>query len=110
MLVISLVFIVLLLILSGTKRKADRSDNFMELFMFLERAEERAREREAQLRERELELAATIREREDRREERMVAIFSTAMQQMQRPFVTHPPTFSNSHPYSQPFAANEHPI
>ena len=45
MLVISLVFIVLLLILSGTKRKADRSDSFMELFMFLEWAEERARER-----------------------------------------------------------------
>ena len=41
-----------LLILLGKKCKDDHSDNFMELFLFLECAEERASEREARMRER----------------------------------------------------------
>lgn len=63
--------------------------------------EERAAEREARMRERELEMEAKMREREDRREERMITLFSSAMQRMAH--FSPPPHSPNQSTYHQSF-------
>lgn len=73
----------------GQKRRREDTDVVSEVALIFQKMEEhaaereeRASEREARIRERELELEAKTREREDRREERIMSVFSAMMQQM----------------------------
>lgn len=59
-----------------------------ELEKALDRADDRAAEREMKMRRMELELESKMREREDQRDERMLSMFAGMMQQL----LTQPPT------------------
>ena len=74
------------------RSKRRNEDSIVEVVYALECAEqcavareERDAEREMRLRERELELLAQMREREERHEERMMSLFSSIMQHITMP-------------------------
>ena len=92
----------------GLKRK-QAATSLEELEKALDRADEKAAEREMKMRRMEFELESKMREREDQRDERMLSMFATMMQQllMQPPM---PQTYTASPYYgTQPQSFNAHP-
>ena len=87
----------------GCKRKqTSGSDSWVEsLAVVLDRAEERAAEREERMRTLELEMEEKMREREERRDMQFMSMFSALLQQIgpRSPFVQPPfPYQSSQHP------------
>ena len=67
---------------TGQKRKQDSDRVLASLVEVIERAEERASQREEKMRRMELEMEEKMREREDRYEMQMFSMFTAVMQQM----------------------------
>ena len=96
--------IIVVYLFTGSKRKqASGSDSWVEsLAMVLDRAEERAAEREERMRTLELEMEEKMREREERRDMQLMSMFSGLLQQIgPRPPFLQPPF---------PYQSSQHPI